>query len=155
VIFVLTGLGAITSIAARAARPRRAMAAGCLLLALGVGITAGAIAADSAAGLFAGTAVAGIGFGLSFLGTFRTLVALAPLTGRAALITAIYIVSYLAFSLPVIAAGIAVTHVGLRGTAVVYACVVAGLSLAAGGMALGPGTATVTRGADPAADTSG
>ena len=114
VIFVLTGLGAITSIVARSARPARAMAAGCLLLALGVGITAGAIAADSAAGLFAGTAVAGTGFGLSFLGTFRTLVALAPPTGRAALITAIYIVSYLAFSLPVIAAGIAATHVGLR-----------------------------------------
>jgi MFS family permease len=145
VIFVLTGLGAITSIVARGARPARAMAAGCLLLALGVGITAGAIAADSAAGLFAGTAVAGTGFGLSFLGTFRTLVALAPPTGRAALITAIYIVSYLAFSLPVIAAGVAATHVGLRDTAIVYACVVAALSLAAAGLVLGPGATTATR----------
>jgi hypothetical protein len=40
-------------------------------------------------------------------------------------------VSYLAFSLPVIAAGIAVTHYGLRSTAIVYGGVVAALALAA------------------------
>lgn len=139
VIFVLTGVGAITSIAARGAQPARAMVAGCLLLAVGVGVTAAAIAASSVPGFFAGTVVAGAGFGLSFLGTFRTLVALAPPTGRAGLITAIYIVSYLAFSLPVIAAGVAATHEGLRDTAVVYACAVAILSLAAAGLIAGSG----------------
>jgi hypothetical protein len=84
-----------------------------------------------------GTAFAGTGFGLAFLGVFRTLVALAPPAGRAGLITAIYIVSYLAFSLPVIAAGIAASHVGLSDTAEVYGLAVAVLALlAAAGLAI-------------------
>lgn len=131
VIFLLTGTGAVTSIACRRWNPQAAMSVGCVLLAVGVGGTVAAIAAGSAAGFFAGTAFAGTGFGLAFLGVFRTLVALAPPTGRAGLITAIYIVSYLAFSLPVIAAGIAASHVGLRTTALVYGSAVAALDLLA------------------------
>jgi MFS family permease len=131
VIFLLCGVGAVTSVVCRATQPRPAMLAGSLLLAVGVGGTVLAIAAASTAGFFAGTAFAGIGFGLAFLGTFRALSALAPHSGRAGLIATIYIVSYLAFSLPVIAAGIAVTHFGLRSTAVVYGCAVAVLALGA------------------------
>jgi MFS family permease len=138
VIFLLTGVGAITSIVCRGWNPPTAMGVGCLLLAVGVGGTVAAVAASSAAGFFVGTAFAGTGFGLAFLGVFRTLVALAPPAGRAGLITAIYIVSYLAFSLPVIAAGIAASHVGLRDTAEVYGLAVAALAvLAALGLAVG------------------
>ncbi len=107
------------------------MTAGSLLLVVGVGGTVIAIAAGSAPGFFLGTAFAGTGFGLSFLGTFRTLSALAPPSGRAGLIATIYIVSYLAFSLPVIGAGVAVTHFGLQDTAIVYGCAVAAFALAA------------------------
>jgi hypothetical protein len=39
---------------------------------------------------------------------------------RARLIAAIFIVCYLAFSVPVVVAGVAVTHVGLHLTALVY-----------------------------------
>ena len=86
------------------------MAGGCLLLAVGVrGAPSGLSRRIASTGLFLGTAVSGVGFGLGFLGVFRMLSALAPPEGRAAMITAIYIVSYLAFSLPVIAAGIAAT----------------------------------------------
>jgi hypothetical protein len=107
------------------------MTAGSLLLAVGVGGTVAAVAATSAVGFFLATAFAGTGFGLAFLGTFRTLSALAPPSGRAGLIATLYIVSYLAFSLPVIAAGVAVTHYGLRSTAIVYGAAVALLALAA------------------------
>jgi MFS family permease len=131
VIFLLCGVGAVTSLACGRMRPRTAMLAGSVLLAVGVGGTVLAITGGSAAGFFAGTAFAGIGFGLAFLGTFRTLSALAPPSGRAGLIATIYIVSYLAFSLPVIAAGIAATHFGLRDTAIVYGCAVAVLALGA------------------------
>ena len=79
----------------------------------------------------AGTAFAGIGFGLAFLGTFRTLSALAPPSGRAGLIATIYIVSYLAFSLPAVLAGFASTSVGLRATAVAYSLGVILLGLTA------------------------
>jgi MFS family permease len=131
VIFLLCGVGAVTSVACRGVAPRTAMVAGSLLLAVGVAGTVIAMTGGSAAGFLAATAFSGTGFGLAFLGTFRTLSALAPASGRAGLIATIYIVSYLAFSLPVIAAGIAVTRVGLRSTAITYGCAVAVLALAA------------------------
>lgn len=137
VIFLLTGIGGISTLLFHKSSPRAAMITGCLLLTAGVGGTVGSIAASSVTGLFLGTAVAGVGFGVAFLGVFRTLSALAPPEGRAGLITSIYIVSYLAFSLPVIAAGIAATHAGLHDTALVYGAAVAVLALlAAAGMAV-------------------
>jgi len=128
VIFLLTGVGAISTIATRTSQPANVMRYGCLLLAVGALATVAAIAAGSAAGFFVATAFAGVGFGLAFLGVFRSLTALAPPTGRAGLITAIYIVSYLAFGVPVIIAGVAVGHVGLRTTAIAYGAVVAALA---------------------------
>ena len=53
------------------------MLAGCLFLLAGMAVTFGAIAAATAAGFLAGTAVAGVGFGLAFLGAFRMITALA------------------------------------------------------------------------------
>jgi hypothetical protein len=144
VIFLLTGVGAISILLLHKSSPPTAMTGGCLLLTVGVGGTVGSVAAGSVTGLFLGTAVAGVGFGLAFLGVFRMLSALAPPEGRAALITAIYIVSYLAFSLPVIAAGIATTHTGLHDTALVYGTAVAVLALlaaAAMAVSLRPGRA--------------
>jgi hypothetical protein len=44
------------------------------------------------------------------------------------MIAVIYIVSYLAFSIPVVIAGIAVTSAGLHDVAFTYAAVVAGLA---------------------------
>ena len=131
VIFLLTGVGAAAVIVGRRLGASAAMGAGCALLAVGVGGTVAAIVVSSAPGLFIGTTVAGVGFGLSFLGVFRMLTALAPADGRAALITAVYVVSYLAFSLPVIVAGIAVTRAGLHPTAVWYGSAVAVLAGAA------------------------
>ena len=75
--------------------------------------------------------LAGAGFGAAFLGAFRTLVALATPTRRGELATAIYLAAYLGFSLPVILAGIATTHIGLRSTAIGYGAVVVALALTA------------------------
>jgi hypothetical protein len=52
---------------------------------------------------------------------------------RAGLVAAIWIVYYLAFSVPVVAAGVATTHFGLHQTAVVYS---AALAAAAAGIFL-------------------
>lgn len=128
VIFLLAGIGGASTIACRTIRPATAMGYGSLLLAVGAVATVLTIAAGSAAGFFIATAFTGTGFGLAFLGVFRTLTALAPPTGRAGLITAIYIVSYLAFSVPVIVAGIEVGHVGLRTTSIAYGILVAVLA---------------------------
>jgi hypothetical protein len=77
---------------------------------------------------FSGSAVAGLGFGPAFAGAFRMLTKGAPVAERAALIAAIYVVSYLAFSLPAIAAGVEVTHAGLRDTATGYAAAIMALA---------------------------
>lgn len=128
VIFLLCAPSAIASLLIRELHPGRAMVAGSVVLSVGSLATVIAVLEQSNAGLLASTAVAGVGFGMAFLGAFRHLVSLATDDQRGALVATIYIVSYLAFSLPVIVAGVATDHFGLRDTAVVYGAVVAGFA---------------------------
>ncbi|MDR0358475.1 MAG: MFS transporter, partial [bacterium] len=132
VIFALAGAGAVTAILLRSWASRRLMLVGAVGLVLGVGVTLLALSMRSTPIFFAGTIVAGSGFGSAFLGAFRTVSALAAPDQRAGLIAAVYIVSYLALSLPAVAAGIAVTLVGLPTTSVVYGGGIAALAAAAG-----------------------
>ena len=107
------------------------MLAGCLTLLTGTVVTLAGIETTSAAVFLAGTAVAGAGFGTAMLGTFRTVSALAPPGQRASLIAAYFIASYVAFSVPVVAAGVAITHFGLHRTALVYGAAIAVLAAVA------------------------
>jgi MFS family permease len=119
---------------------RTAMLAGCLFLLAGMGVTVGSIAATTAAGFLVGTAVAGVGFGLAFLGAFRMITALAAPDDRAGLLAAIFIVAYLAFSIPALIAGVATTHYGLHPTALVYSGSLAVIAaIAVGMLVFGPG----------------
>jgi hypothetical protein len=63
------------------------------------------------------SAGAGVGTGF-FAGAYRVLTALASPGQRAGLVATIWVVFYLAFSVPVVAAGVATTHFGLHRTAV-------------------------------------
>ncbi len=128
VIFLLSGTGDAAAVLGRRSAERPAMLYGCLDLVAGVAITLGAVATQNVWALLVGSLIAGVGFGLAFLGAFRSLSALARPDERAGMITAIYIVSYLAFSVPVVAAGVAVANVGLHDVALGYAAVVAGLA---------------------------
>jgi hypothetical protein len=97
-------------------------------------MTLAAIETASAAAFLAGTAVAGAGVGTGFfLGAYRILIALAAPGQRAGLAAAIWVVFYLAFSVPVVAAGVATTYFGLHRTAVVYSAALAVLAAAAAG----------------------
>jgi Major Facilitator Superfamily len=126
VIFILAGVGAAAVGLFRQLAPRRAMLAGCGFLLAGVCVTIAAIATTTSAAFLGGTAVAGIGFGLTFMGAFRMIIALAG-TERAGLIAAIFITSYLAFSIPALIAGAATTEFGLHSTALVYSIGIAAL----------------------------
>jgi MFS family permease len=92
----------------------------------GAGLTAGAALLLVALGcssiaLFAVSAVvAGAGFGPANLGAIRSVSQLTEEHERAALLSAVFVVSYLAFSLPALAAGLLITHVGLRSTSLEY-----------------------------------
>ena len=110
------------------------MLAGCLFLLAGMAVTSGAIATTTSAAFLTGTAVAGVGFGLAFLGAFRRTTALVTPGQRAGLVAAIFIVGYLAFSVPALIAGVATTTFGLHSTALVYSASLAALAAAATGI---------------------
>ena len=119
-IFVMAGISALASIWLRDVAPRRTARGGLLALIAGVAVCLAALAAESSALFLIGGAIAGLGFGPAFAGVFRSLSLRAPADGRAALLSAVYVVSYLAFSVPAIIAGAAVTQLGLRDTAEIY-----------------------------------
>src|SRR5579863_9095524 len=131
VIFLLCGTGAAAAFALRGISSRAMMLAGCLSLLAGMAVTFGAIVTTTSAAFLIGSAVAGVGFGLAFLGSFRMITALAEPGDRAGLVTAIYIVGYLAFSVPALIAGVATTRFGLHSTALVYSASLAVLAAAA------------------------
>jgi len=134
VIFLVTGIGAAATVAFRGLSGPAAMLAGCLALLAGAVISLAAIETASPAAFLAGTALAGAGFGTGFfLGAYRILTPLAGPGQRASLIAAIWIVFFLAFSVPVVIAGVATTHFGLHQTAVVYSGALAMLAAAAAG----------------------
>ena len=131
VIFLLCATGAVAAFALRAISSRTVMLAGCLSLLAGMAVTFGAIATTTPAAFLAGSTIASAGFGLAFLGSFRMITALAAPDDRAGLVTAVYIVGYLAFSIPALIAGVATTSFGLHATALVYAASLAALAAAA------------------------
>ncbi len=131
VIFLVAGTGSAAPVVFRHATGPAAMLAGCLVLLAGTGVTLGAIETASAAAFLTGTAVGGAGFGTAMLGAFRTISALAAPGQRASLIAAYFIASYLAFSVPVVVAGVTTTHVGLHRTALAYCGVIAVLAAVA------------------------
>jgi predicted MFS family arabinose efflux permease len=130
VIFSLMGVGAVASAAVQRRDPRGLLIAGSIVVVIGVGLTLAAVAAGSSALLYAGSTIAGIGFGPAFSGVVRGLGPLAPPEQRGALFAALYIVVYLAISVPTIAAGVATSHYGLNDTTYVYGAVVMVLAAA-------------------------
>ena len=128
VIAALLGVGAVTSFLYRAADPSLSVVRGSVVLIVGIAITLLAVAIGSIAGLFVGSVIAGLGFGPAFSGAFRSLAPLAPPGRRGALLASIYVVVYLAFSVPSIVAGFAVSLFGLRDTTLAYGLVVMALA---------------------------
>ncbi|MGW9206874.1 MFS transporter [Embleya sp. NPDC055664] len=142
VVFALMIATAAASIVLGGRRSPVLMAGGSPTLALGLGVTLIALHAGSVPLFFVGTVIAGIGFGSAFLGAFGILATLAEPSRRAELFATVYTVNYLAFSLPAVAAGMAVSPIGLSRTADIYAIAVIVIALAS---ALG---AIMTRKAD-------
>src|SRR3954462_8683956 len=127
-IFLLTGLGAAASALLGRKNPSAVMVGGCVVGIVGASVTVASIETGTSAVLFVGTAIPGLGFGPAFMGAYRATVAAATSHDRTGLITAIYIVSYLATGIPAVLAGIATSHYGLRKTALVYSAAVAVLA---------------------------
>ncbi|MCS0606279.1 MFS transporter [Streptomyces sp. LP11] len=89
-------------------------------LTVGVLVTIAAMLMSASPLYVAGSVVAGLGFGAAFRFTVNALGEAAPAARRGQVYATMYIVSYLAFSVPALAAGLAVERFGLKPTAVAY-----------------------------------
>ncbi|KQS60535.1 MFS transporter [Geodermatophilus sp. Leaf369] len=130
-ILALNGTGLVGSLLTQRLEPTRGMITGALVFAVGVAGTVAALLVGSLAFFFVAAVVSGFGFGSAFLGAMATVTRGVDPGQRAGLLSAVFTVSYLAFSIPAIAAGVASTHIGLTTTAEVYGVAVIVLALSA------------------------
>jgi MFS family permease len=115
-IAALAGSGAVSQLAFGRTAPWVGASAGSAALAAGIGLIVLATASDSPALFLGGSVIAGIGFGMAFLGGLRALSTAIPQEHRAAVMSAFYIVAYASLSVPAVLAGSLVSHFGLRPT---------------------------------------
>jgi MFS family permease len=120
VVFALTTGGLVAVLLLRSMSTLRLLLTGAIVLAAGLLITLTGVHAGNAGIFFGGTIIAGMGFGSAFQGALRSVLPLAQAHERAGLMAALYVLSYLAFSVPAILAGTMAHIVGLRLTTDVY-----------------------------------
>lgn len=130
-VAALTISGAVSILNLRLKAPRLALLVGTSFLAAGVAVVLLAVNLGWLWLFFTGAVVAGIGFGASFLGSLRLLLPLAQAHERAGLMSTFLVLSYLAFCVPALIAGLAVKTQGLIITTNVYGSVVVILALLA------------------------
>lgn len=131
VVTLLCGTGSVVIYRLRTWDLSRALMLSAIFLAAGLALTLAGLVAETVVLAALGTLVAGVGFGASARGTFGTIASIALPEERGGLFAVFYVISYLAFSLPALAAGLASTETGLRPTAIVYAAAALVLSLLA------------------------
>lgn len=130
-VAVLTVTGALTIYTLRNRSADKVLLLGASLLPAGVTLILLAVHSASLPLFFFGTLVAGGGFGAGFLGALRSIVPLALPHERAGLMSAFYVLSYLAFCLPSLLAGSLTRTFGLVATTDGYGAVLIILSLGA------------------------
>ncbi|NHA68958.1 MFS transporter [Phycicoccus sp. CMS6Z-2] len=131
VIALFTGAGATAALLGRDRSSALLARGGLGALVVGVAAFVLALVLSSLALLVVAVVVAGTGFGAAFLGALRSLTSLARPHERSGLMSAVFTVSYLAFSVPALAAGVLTRVVGLHATALGYATVVGVLAATA------------------------
>ncbi|MBB5575018.1 MULTISPECIES: MFS transporter [Rhizobium] len=143
VVAALTISGAAAVFLLRKRSAATAMTLGIPSMTLGILTVIAGVHAAQVSILALGTLIAGAGFGATFLGTVRSIMPLAKPDERAGLLSAFYIQSYLAFSLPAILAGFLSKAVGFTATTDIYAAAILALIIC-GVLALKAGREKVT-----------
>ncbi|HEY2833678.1 MAG TPA: MFS transporter [Sporichthyaceae bacterium] len=110
-LFVLAACAGFGVLALMRTPPRTLMLLGTAALVVGVGVTLLA-AVSSTTAFFLATVVAGIGFGAAFQGAFRSVAMVAGPHERAGVLSVLFVVSYVAFGGPAIAAGVLAEETG-------------------------------------------
>lgn len=130
-VAVLTLSGALMIFTLRNRAADNVLRLGASLLAVGVALILTAVHSASLPLFFIATLIAGSGFGAGFLGALRSVVPLALPHERAGLMSAFYVLSYLAFCLPSLLAGNLIRSFGLIATTDGYGIVLIVPSLGA------------------------
>ena len=130
-VAALTVTGALMIFMMRNRPAAQALRLGASLLPVGLILILLGVHGASLPLFFFGTLVAGCGFGSGFLGAVRSLVPLALPHERAGLMSAYYVLSYLAFCLPALLAGYLARNFGLLATTDGYGTVLIVLAVAA------------------------
>ncbi|KJH75719.1 MFS transporter [Pseudomonas sp. ES3-33] len=130
-VAALTVTGALMIYCLRNRPGDKVLQLGATLLPAGVALILIAVHTASLSLFFVGTLVAGCGFGAGFLGAVRSLVPLALPHERAGLMSAFYVLSYLAFCLPALLAGSLTRTFGLVASTDGYGAVLIVLALGA------------------------
>jgi MFS family permease len=130
-VTVLAGVASVGQVAMGRTAPGRTALTGLLVLLAGLALLLVTLATGSSVVFFVGTAVLGAGWGSTFLGVFRLLAGLAEPARRGELMAAVYVVAYLAMSVPVVVAGLVTGHLGLHRTATIFIVAVAAVCVAA------------------------
>jgi predicted MFS family arabinose efflux permease len=131
VVSALCGTGALSALVLRRRDTREVLVVAASFLVAGIAITLAGLDRELLSVTVAGTLVAGVGFGAAALGGFGTLARVAAPAERGEVFALAYVINYLAFSLPAVAAGFAATSVGLRSTTLVDGAAIMVVSLIA------------------------
>jgi MFS family permease len=121
--FAEQGTGGAVAVALSKMKPQRLVFAGGFAIVAGIVLFIMSITATSLPLLWMGAVIGGAGLGAAFTGTIRSLVPLAAAHERAGLFSAIYLVSYITFGVPVIVAGLFLSTIGVTAIALTFGVV--------------------------------
>lgn len=130
-VALLAGSGAAAGFALRHRTARTITLYGTTALAVGTVATLLALAAGSLPGYYVAVMIAGTGFGTAFFGVLRSITPLTRPDDRAEVFAAVFVVSYVAFGVPAVVAGLLVPHLGLAATTYGYGAVIVVLATTA------------------------
>jgi hypothetical protein len=103
--FIAPAVSTVIGLSFARVYPRRAMTIGIYASIVGAMGIIGGVFADSLVIMLIGQAVAGVGFGTSFTAALRLVFPLAAAHQRAGVVAGIYVVSYVAFGVPIVFEG--------------------------------------------------
>ena len=130
IVVIVCLAGTVSGFALRDVSPGRSNSFGAIGLIVGIGVTLTGLHVGSLAVFVLGSALGGLGLGASMSGSIRSLSVLPAPHERGEFFAAVYVVGYLAFSVPAVIAGFAAVHFGLLHVAYVYGAGVVVLALA-------------------------
>lgn len=132
VVVLLAGVGALACFTARNSSARKIMLFGTAALSMGTFATLIGIQYENLVLYLIALAVVGAGFGTCFYGFIRSIIPLVPEDVRGETFAALFCISYLAFGLPVVVAGLLVPLLGLKVVVIGYGSLIASLAALAG-----------------------